>query len=93
MQEEKVLIRVDNILAIELAKNLINHKNNKPIDVCFHFIWKKDKRKDHFIQKKVKEKSVELEHIARKNQITDISIKPLLTTSFQELRELMEIKE
>ena len=82
MQGEKVLIRVDNKSAIELDKNPVNHERSKHIDVHFHFI-----------KEKVKERSVELEHVGSKEQIADIFTKPLPTTSFQEFRKLLEMRE
>ncbi|BAU02899.1 hypothetical protein VIGAN_11249500 [Vigna angularis var. angularis] len=82
MQEEKVLIRVDNRSAIELAKNPVNHERSKHIDVRFHFI-----------REKLKEGSVELEHVESKKQIADIFTKPLPTRSFQDLRKLIGMTE
>lgn len=82
MKAEKVLIRVDNKSAIELAKNPINHERSKHIDIRFHFI-----------REKVKEGSVELEHIGSKEQVADIFTKPLPATTFQELRKLLGMKE
>lgn len=52
-QEEKILIRVDSKLAIELGKNHVNHERSKRIDVQIHFIRKR----------KIKEESMELEYI------------------------------
>ncbi|GMJ06876.1 hypothetical protein HRI_004356800 [Hibiscus trionum] len=60
------VIQVDNKLAIELAKNPVNHERSKHIDVHFHFI------RDH-----VKEGNVELVHVASRNQVADIFTKPL----------------
>ncbi|XP_052735485.1 secreted RxLR effector protein 161-like [Vigna angularis] len=82
MQEENVLIRLDNRLTIDLAKNPINHERSKHVDVRFHFI-----------QKKMKKGSVKLEHVKSKKQISDIFTKALPTTSFQKLRKLIGMKE
>nr|KYP67696.1 Copia protein [Cajanus cajan] len=71
MKAKKILIRVDNRSAIELAKNPINHERSKHIDVRFHFI-----------KEKVKEGSVELEHVGSKEQVADIFTKPLPATTF-----------
>jgi hypothetical protein len=58
--------QVDNKSAIELAKNPVNHKRNKHIDVCFHFI------RNH-----MKEGSMELVHVTSQDQVADIFTKPL----------------
>ncbi|CAJ2652499.1 unnamed protein product [Trifolium pratense] len=60
------VIQVDNKSTIELAKNHVNHERIKHIDVRFHFI------REH-----LKEGSVELRHVASKDQAADIFTKPL----------------
>ncbi|KOM55883.1 hypothetical protein LR48_Vigan10g177500 [Vigna angularis] len=82
MQEERVVIRVDNRSAIELAKNPVYHERSKHIDVRFHFI-----------REKIKEGSVELEHVGTKQQIADIFTKPLPAVIFHEYRKLIGMKD
>ena len=65
-QECETVIQVDNKSTFELAKNPVNHERSKHIDVRFHFI-----------QEHVKEVSVELRHVASKDQAADIFTKPL----------------
>ena len=72
-QLDATVIQVDNKSAIELAKNPVNHKISKYIDVRFHFIC------DH-----VKKGSVELVHVASQDQVADIFTKPLPKVLLQE---------
>lgn len=65
-QPEATVIRVDNKSAIELARNPVNHERSKHIDVRFHFI-----------RDCVKERDVDLKHVASKDQAADIFTKPL----------------
>uniref|UniRef100_A0A151UFD3 Copia protein n=1 Tax=Cajanus cajan TaxID=3821 RepID=A0A151UFD3_CAJCA len=81
-EAEYVVASWNNRSAIKLAKNPINHERSKHIDVRFHFI-----------REKVKEGSVELEHVGSKEQVADIFTKPLPATTFQELRKLLGMKE
>ncbi|XP_061352521.1 uncharacterized mitochondrial protein AtMg00810-like [Gastrolobium bilobum] len=60
-QFNATVIRVDNKPTIELAKNPVNHERSKHINVRFHFI------RDH-----VKEGSVELVHVASRDQVAVI---------------------
>ena len=52
IRNEGTVIRIDNKSAIELAKNPVNHRRSKHIDVRFHFI-----------REQVKEGKVELKHV------------------------------
>ncbi|KAL4366274.1 hypothetical protein GQ457_05G025610 [Hibiscus cannabinus] len=65
-QADATVIHVDNKSTIELAKNPVNHERSKHIDVRFLFI------RDH-----VKERNVELVHVASQDQVADIFTKPL----------------
>ena len=77
-QEGPTIIHVDNKSAIELAKNPVNHERSKHIDVRFHFI------REH-----VKEGSVELRHVASKDQAADIFTKPLSREVFERGRKMI----
>ena len=77
-QESPTIIQVDNKSAIELAKNPVNHERSKHIDVRFHFI------REH-----VKEGSVELRHVASKNQAADIFTKPLSKEVFDRGKKMV----
>ena len=77
-QESPTIIQVDNKSAIELVKNPMNHERSKHIDVRFHFI------REH-----VKEGSVELRHVASKNQAADIFTKPLSKEVFDRGKKMV----
>ena len=77
-QEDPTIIQVDNKSAIELAKNPVNHERSKHIDVRFHFI------REH-----VKEGSVELRHVASRNQAADIFTKPLSKEVFDRGKKMI----
>ena len=81
-QEGATQIYVDNKSAIELAKNPVNHERSKHIDVRFHFI-----------REQVKEGSVELVHVASKEQATDIFTKPLPTVLFEKGKMMLGMKD
>lgn len=75
-------IRVDNKSAIELSKNPVNHERSKHIDVRFHFI-----------RDQVKEGSVELVHVASRDQVADIFTKPLPTVLLDNCKRLIGMKD
>lgn len=75
-------IRIDNKSAIELAKNPVNHERSKHIDVRFHFI-----------RDQVKKGSVELVHVASRDQVADIFTKPLPTVLLENCKKLLGIKD
>src|ERR1044072_8091247 len=77
-QEDATKILVDNKSAIELAKNPVNHERSKHIDVQFHFI------REH-----VKEGSVELKHVASKDQAANIFTKPLSKELFNRGKRML----
>ena len=77
-QEAAIMIRVDNRSAIELEKNPVNHERSKHIDVWFHFI------REH-----VKDGSIELKHVASKDQATNILTKPLSKELFDRGKKML----
>ena len=77
-QRGATVIQVDNKSAIELAKNPVNHESSKHIDVRFHYI------RDH-----VKERNVELLHVASQDQVADIFTKPLPKVLFNKYNKII----
>jgi hypothetical protein len=69
---------VDNKSTIELVKNSVHHERNKHIDVRFQFI------REH-----VKNGDVEMTHVASRDQVADIFIKPLPTELFNKFKKLL----
>jgi len=65
----------DNLSAINISKNLIQHSRTKHIDI-----------RHHFIKDLVEENIVTLEHVATKEQLADIFTKALDAKQFEKLR-------
>lgn len=81
-QFEVPILYVDNQSAIRLAKNPINHKRSKHIDVKYHFI-----------REKVNEGMITLEDIRSEEQIADVLTKAIPKKKFQELRSKLGMKD
>lgn len=73
--QDVMTIYCDNISAISISKNPIQHNRMKHIDI-----------RHHFIRDLVESKQISLENINTKNQLGDIFTKALDTTSFESLR-------
>lgn len=72
---ERIPIFCDNTSAINLTKNPVLHSRTKHIKIHHHFL------RDHV------EKSVVIfEHVDSKNQLADISTKPLAMDPFLKIR-------
>ena len=65
----------DNMSAINISKNPIQHSRTKHIDI-----------RHHFIRDLVEDKVVTLEHVATENQLADIFTKALDANKFETLR-------
>lgn len=65
----------DNLSAINISKNPIQHSRTKHIDIRYHFI-----------RDLVEDKVVALEHVATENQLADIFTKALDANQFKILR-------
>ena len=68
----------DNLSAINISKNPIQHSRTKHIDI-----------RHHFFRDLVEEKIVTLEHVATKEQLADIFTKPLDVKQIEKLRSKM----
>ncbi|KAK2374696.1 hypothetical protein QL285_075640 [Trifolium repens] len=74
--EQRVLtLYCDNMSAINISKNPIQHSRTKHIDI-----------RHHFIRDLVEDKVVTLEHVATENQLADIFTKALDANKFETLR-------
>ena len=78
----RVVIRVDNKSAIQLARNHVFHGRSKHIH-----------RRFHFIRECVENEQVEVEHVPGSEQKADILTKPLGRTKFVQMRSLIGIKD
>ena len=65
----------NNLSAINISKNPIQHSRTKHIDI-----------RNHFIRELVEDKVISLEHVTTENQIADIFTKALDANQFEELR-------
>lgn len=70
-----MLLSYDNMSAINIAKNLIQHSRIKHIDIQYHFIWELVEKKD-----------IGLKHVCSPMQLVHILIKPLDFVMFESLR-------
>ncbi|XP_057444286.1 uncharacterized protein LOC130736472 [Lotus japonicus] len=70
----------DNLSAINISKNPIQHSRTKHIDI-----------RHHFIRELVEDGTVTLEHVSTEKQLADIFTKALDATQFEKLRQLLGI--
>ena len=65
----------DNLSAINISKNHIQHNRTKHIDI-----------RHHFIRNLVEDKTITLEHVTTKRQLANIFTKALDANQFEVLR-------
>ncbi|PNX99239.1 gag-pol polyprotein, partial [Trifolium pratense] len=75
VEQDAMTLFSDNISAINISKNPVQHSRTKHIDI-----------RHHFIRELVEDKIVNLEHIATEKQLADIFTKPLDAVRFEKLR-------
>ncbi|PNX62422.1 gag-pol polyprotein, partial [Trifolium pratense] len=73
--QDAMALYCDNLSAINISKNPIQHSRTKHIDI-----------RHHFIRDLVEEGVVKLEHIATEEQLADIFTKALDAVQFEKLR-------
>ena len=78
--QDTLIVYCDNTSAINISKNPVQHSKTKHIDI-----------RHHFIRELVENKIVVIEHVATKNQLSDIFTKALDTSRFDSLRKSLEI--
>lgn len=76
-----VTLYIDNKSAIDLAKNPVFHGRSKHIDVRYHFIRECVDRGD-----------IVISHVSSEKQCADILTKAMAAAKFEEMRELLGIK-
>jgi len=80
VEEDVLALYCDNLSAINISKNPIQHRRTKHIDI-----------RHHFIKVLVEEKVVTLEHVDIEEQLTDIFTKALDAKQFEKLRGKLDI--
>ena len=75
IQQETMTLYCDNMSAIDISKNLVQHGRTKHIDI-----------RHHFIRELIKGKIITLEHVRSNLQLANIFTKPLNASSFEHLR-------
>lgn len=75
-----MMLFCDNISAINISKNPVQHSRTKHIDI-----------RHHFIRNLVDSKVIQIEYVDTKNQLADMFTKPLDKERFQELRKVVGI--
>lgn len=74
ISQTSMILYNDNISALSLSQNPIQHSRTKHIDICHHFIYEL-----------VESKVIQLEHVKTSAQLADISTKPLEVIVFENL--------
>jgi hypothetical protein len=72
VEQDVLTLYCDNLSAINISKNPIQHSRTKHIDICHHFI-----------RDLVEDKVVNLEHVATEEQVADIFTKALDANQFK----------
>ena len=75
IEQGKMTLYCDNLSAINISKNPVQHSRTKHIDI-----------RHHFIRDLVEHSIVTLEHMPTKNQLADLFTKPLDKERFKTLR-------
>lgn len=70
----------DNMSAISISNNPVQHSRTKHIDIRYHFI-----------RDLVEENIISLEHISTEHQLADLFTKPLDTLRFEFLRKSLGV--
>ncbi|CAM8999896.1 unnamed protein product [Rhodiola kirilowii] len=75
VKQEEMTLYCDNMSAISISKNPVQHSRTKHIDI-----------RHHFIRELVEQKVVTLMHVTTDKQLADIFTKPLDAAQFETLR-------
>ncbi|KAL4022949.1 hypothetical protein IC575_016695 [Cucumis melo] len=73
--QDTMTLYCDNMSAIDISKNLVQHSRTEHIDI-----------RHHFIRELVEDKVIKLDHVRSNLQLVDIFTKPLDASSFEYLR-------
>src|ERR1043165_6011227 len=75
-----ITMKIDNMPAINLAKNLIAHGQSKHIEMRFRYL-----------REQIADGKMNLEHCRTENQIADIMTKGVQVEVFRRLRAMMNV--
>ena len=75
VSKEFLTLYYDNLSAINISKNPVQHSRTKHIDI-----------RHHYIRNLVEDKIIDLRHISIEEQLTDIFIKGLDVSRYESLR-------
>ena len=75
VQQDVMPLYYDNMSAISISKNLVQHYKTKHIDI-----------RHHFIKELVEKMVIELKHVSTEKQLADIFTKPIDCVQFETLR-------
>ncbi|CAM8932104.1 unnamed protein product [Rhodiola kirilowii] len=75
VKQKEMTLYCDNMSAISISKNPVQHSRTKHIDI-----------RHHFIRELVEQKIVTLKHVTTDMQLADIFTKPLDAAQFETLR-------
>jgi hypothetical protein len=78
--EEPTIIHCDNISAISLSKNPVQHSKSKHILIKYHYLRDRAENKD-----------IKLEYVPTQEQVADIFTKPLSRDVFEYLRQKLGV--
>ncbi|KAF8084680.1 hypothetical protein N665_0707s0013 [Sinapis alba] len=78
---DPMLVHCDNMSAINLSKNPVQHSRTKHVDI-----------RHHFVRELVEMKIVILEHVPKKKQLADLFTKPLDYSTFLGFRKALGIE-
>nr|GEY65216.1 zinc finger, CCHC-type [Tanacetum cinerariifolium] len=81
-EEERITLKVDNISAIALIKNLVFHGKSKHIDIRYHFI-----------HECVENGHINVEHVSGELQRADILTKALPRLKFVTMRQMLGVQD
>ena len=80
IDQDTMFVYCDNLSAIDISKNLVQHSLTKHIDI-----------RHHFIRESVEGKIIVLEKVHTEHQLADIFTKPLEPNRFESLRKSLRI--
>lgn len=82
MNSQTLLVYCENLSAINISKNPVQHSRTKHIDI-----------RHHFIRELVENKTVEIVYVTSEKQLADIFTKPLDLNSFLNLQKSIGLSE